>query len=174
MVHEQWGEEKKKRVDSLLSIIIEELSSTLTAVIVGLAFSNARDVCLNTLSIRRKGIMVKEKADDLAVAAKYRTMFMVTVNEMKIRYTGERRKREMAQLKAYDDNSQSTTSQDQSAREREAANANLVENLLLGNTQEDESNPLLYENHFTLLHVLSLVIYWMIFWACIMIWPKSL
>ena len=128
-----------KETDSLFSVVEAELSSTVTAAIVGLAFSNARDVCLNTLSALRKGIVSKESENDEVVAAQYHKLFNETVNEMRIRYEGERLKREAAK-QAYD------------GSESEAANSSQVESLLLGNSLTPlQKDPTSTDEHKSLL-----------------------
>ena len=128
LIHQTRDTEHKKATDSLLSVVVEELGHSLTAAIVGLAFSNARDICLNTLSVLRKCVELKEKGQDGVAAMMYRAVFLTVMNEMRIRYEGERSKRKAAELQAYDDDNNST----QSAAAKEAANASQVEALLLG------------------------------------------
>jgi len=124
----------KKETDSLHSIIIMEVTSTITAAIVGLAFSNARDVCLNTLSVLRRCISIKKTQGDDVVVKKYRQLFMVAMQEMQVRYTSERSKREMAQVRAYsDDDAAPSSSTPKGNAENEAVNSNKVEMLLMGN-----------------------------------------
>ena len=124
LIHKNSDEESKEGTDSLLSVIVEELNNSLTAAIVGLAFSNARDICLNTLSVLRTCIQMKESGEDDVAAVMCRTLFLTVMNEMRIRYEGERSKRVAAELQAYDDS--------KSMAAKEAANARQVEALLLG------------------------------------------
>jgi hypothetical protein len=128
LIHQTRDTEHMKATDSLLSVVVEELGHSLTAAIVGLAFSNARDICLNTLSVLRKCVELKEEGQDGVAAMMYRAVFLTVMNEMRIRYEGERSKRKAAELQAYDDDNNST----QSAAAKEAANASQVEALLLG------------------------------------------
>ena len=129
LIHQTRDTEHKKATDSLLSVVVEELGQSLTAAIVGLAFSNARDICLNTLSLLRKCVELKERGQDGVAALMYRTVFLTVMNEMRIRYEGERSKRKAAELQAYDD-----IHSTQSAAAKEAANASQVEALLLGDS----------------------------------------
>ncbi len=131
VVHRKDNDDQSKQTDSLLSIVVDEISNTITAAIVGLAFSNARDVCLNTLSALRHGIRLKDEENDKVVAAQYHTLFLSAINEMRIRYEGERSKRKVAQ-QAYGD-------------ETDAEKTNQVEILLMGNAltaaQNDINSP---------------------------------
>jgi len=114
---------------SLLSIVIEELRSTITAALVGLTFPHARDVCLQALSLLRQAIVNHEHHGDEFVAAMYRDLFLTFVDEMRVRYSSERKRREVSNLFSYD-----THEPD------EAANSTEVERLLLGS---GNSNPVL-------------------------------
>lgn len=128
LVHQLDSLDGVQETDSLLSVVVQELSSSLVAAVVGLAFSNARDVCLNTLSILRKSVKCKDSMEDTSASLIFRTLFLTIANEMKIRYDGERIKRETAKLKAY-----SRDDDPDLDSEQEAANANEVEALLIGN-----------------------------------------
>jgi hypothetical protein len=115
---------------SLLSILVEELRSTMTAALVGLAFPHARDLCLSALSLLRQGIEHHEQSGDEFVAAMYRDIFVTVVEEISVRYESERKKREVAELFSYDTKAPSP----------EVANSHEVEKLLLGNTLVSGSN----------------------------------
>ena len=131
---------------SLLITINKELQCTLTAAIVGLAFANARDVCLNALSHLNNGIQHHEKRKDMTAVNVYSDLFVSIVNEMRVRYLDERRKREMAQIQAYEGGSQNSLDPSplspffEKSRKSEAANSSEVEQLLLGNALIDP-NP---------------------------------
>jgi hypothetical protein len=132
VVNQNNGENSTKQSNSLMSVMVDELRDTITAAIVGLAFSNARDVCLNTLSALHKGIQRKDKEKDEVVALQYHILFMKAINEMRIRYDGERSKRKAAK-QAY------------GGDETDATNSNQVEMLLMGNLltspQSDGASP---------------------------------
>ena len=115
---------------SLLSLVLEELRSTMIAALVGLAFPHARDVCLSALSLFRKSIEHHEGNDEAFVALMYRDLFVTVVKEMLVRYESERKKREVAELFSYDTTTASI----------EAANSHEVERLLLGNSLVGEVN----------------------------------
>lgn len=115
---------------SLLSIVIEELRSTMTAAIVGLAFPHARDLCLSALSILRKSIEFHEHSGDAFVGTMYRDLFVNIVEEMRVRYDSERKKREVAELFSFDAQSSSP----------EAVNSHEVQRLLMGNSFVDNED----------------------------------
>lgn len=119
----------EKQSDTFLSIVAKELGDTLTAAIVGLAFSNARDICLNTLSVLQMCIQVKDTVKDNVAAAAYRKLSLTVIHEMCIRYEGERIKRKVAKLEAYENSNDSKV-----AVEKEAANSSQIEALLLGDS----------------------------------------
>ena len=120
---------------SLLSIVIEELRSTMTAAIVGLAFPHARDLCLSALSILRTSIEFHEINGDAFVGTMYRDLFVNVVEEMRVRYDNERKKREVAELFSFDAQSSSP----------EAINSHEVQRLLMGNSfvenEDNDQNP---------------------------------
>ena len=111
----------------LLEYTLEEMQATLTAAIVGLSFVNARDVCLNALaSLRRAILRHQHRKDDLGVDLCFQMMCSV-VEEMRVRYIGERRRRETALFDAYEEND------DAKQRSRQAAESSrAIENLMLG------------------------------------------
>ncbi len=133
VIRESIEEEDAKETDSLHSILVGELSSTITAATVGLTFPNARDACLNTLSVLRKCM---KKIQEESVIAKYCNLFITAMNEMQVRYTSEQRKRELDQTQAYigSDTDSQIDASNGILQQKEAANGDIVETLLLGNT----------------------------------------
>jgi len=118
-----------KHSDTIFSVVAKELGDTLTAAIVGLTFPNARDICLNTLSVLQKCIEMKDAQKDDVAAGAYRKLSLTAIHEMCIRYEGERIKRKVAKLEAYENNNHSKV-----AMENEAANSSQIEALLLGDS----------------------------------------
>jgi hypothetical protein len=118
---------------SLVSLLIPELRATITAALVGLAFSNARELSLNILSKLRSCMMLKDQEEDKPALSAFRFVFMTTVEEIRNRYTGERSKRDQASKHAYQfDTSDDATNKYSDSSHHEAANASEVEGLLLG------------------------------------------
>jgi hypothetical protein len=111
----------------LLEYTFEELESTMTAAIVGMSFANARDVCMNTLaSLRRAVLRHQHRDDDRGVELCFK-MISTVAEEMRVRYEGERRKRETALFDAYEENHAVKQ------KAKDAAEASrTVENLMLG------------------------------------------
>ena len=89
--------------DSLLAHMASELRHTLMAAIVGLSFPNARDVALNSLSCLRRASKNYRNANDTAGVEACTSLFVLIVEEIRVRYEGERRLREKALFDAYDD-----------------------------------------------------------------------
>jgi hypothetical protein len=86
---------------SLLLYMTAELKETLTAAIVGLSFPNARDVALNALaSLRRASTHYQNSNDTTGVEACF-SLFVIVVEEIRVRYEGERRLHETALFDAY-------------------------------------------------------------------------
>lgn len=118
---------------SLVSLLVPELCATITAALVGLAFSNARDMSLNILSKLRGCIIKKDREEDGPALSAFRSVFMTTVEEIRNRYVGERTKREHASKYAYKNGaSDAIAYQYSSSSLNEAANASEVERLLIG------------------------------------------
>lgn len=89
--------------ESLLLYVVSELTHTLTAAIVGLSFPNARDVALNSLACLRRAILNYQNSNDTAGVEACSSLFVLIVEEIRVRYEGERRLREKALFDAYDD-----------------------------------------------------------------------
>lgn len=112
--------------ESLFLHMSSELKHTLTAAIVGLSFPNARDVALNSLaSLRRASINYRNTNDKLGVES-CALLFVLIVEEIRVRYEGERRLREKALFDAYNDDGET------SGRKFEADASAEVERLILG------------------------------------------
>jgi len=117
---------------SLVSLLIPELRATITAALVGLAFSNARELSLNILSKLRSCMMLKDREEDKAALSAFRFVFMTTIEEIRNRYTGERSKRDKASKHAYQFDTSDVANNYSDNSHHEAANASEVEGLLLG------------------------------------------
>lgn len=131
---------KNKEQLSLVSLVVPELRATITAALVGLAFSNARDMSLYILSKLRRCIIIKDQEGDESALNSFRSVFLTTVEEIRNRYIGERTKREHASKYAYKDDASDIMNYQHSANSlHEAANASEVEGLLIG---DDAFQPL--------------------------------
>jgi len=111
----------------LLEYTLHELESTLTAAIVGLSFVNARDVCLNALAALRRAVLRHQHRGDNRGVELCCKMLGVIAEEMKVRYEGERRKRDTALFDAYEENPNIKQKAQDAAESSKA-----VENLMLG------------------------------------------
>lgn len=86
----------------LLDTILSEMDATLTAAIVGLTFSTARDLAINAMATMRRAMFQFESTDDTQSSEKcYALLYKVAV-EMRERYKSERRLRETALFDAYE------------------------------------------------------------------------
>lgn len=111
----------------VLEYTLQELEFTLTAAIVGLSFANARDVCMNALAALRKAVLRHQhRKDDAGVELCYRMVGSVA-EEMRVRYEGERRKRENALFDAYEENDAKVQKAEDAAE-----SSQIVENMMLG------------------------------------------
>lgn len=119
------SDEKQSPVQSLLHTALAELDPTLTAAIVGLAFSGARDVALNAMALLRKASTRFMDNGNTAAALACRSLICKVAEELRVRYEGERRLRETALFDAYEDDAK-RSSQDA------AEESNVVERLILG------------------------------------------
>ena len=111
----------------LLEYTLNELESTLTAAIVGLSFANARDVCLNALASLRRAVLRHQHREDSRGVELCCKMLGVIAEEMKVRYEGERRKRDTALFDAYEQNDSAVQRPEDAAESSQA-----VENMMLG------------------------------------------
>jgi hypothetical protein len=118
--------------ESLLASAMLEFDSTLTAAVVGLSFYNARDIALGAMAMLRKATTVyKGQMDDTAASLCVALMCKVA-EELKERYTAEKRLRETTLLDAYEDSGATSISSRQVAEQSQA-----VERLLLGGDVSD-------------------------------------
>jgi len=111
--------------ESLLQTILRELDLTLTAAIVGLSFSGARDIALGSMATFRSAASRHEEAGDVAAAADCKALVVKIAEELRARYEGERRLREQALFDAYDNDANE-------AAKDAVEGANVVERLILG------------------------------------------
>ena len=108
---------------SLLLHVADELKETMTAAIVGLTFSNSRDVALNCMASLRRASVYHKNIHDMDACTVCSTLFVTVVEETRVRYEGERRKRDRALFDAFEDERLGAASESQE-----------VERMLLGNT----------------------------------------
>lgn len=86
----------------LVQKIIAELNLSLTAAIVGLAFSHARDTALFAMAILRNLIKRHEAAGEEECGKLCRGLVVTIAEELRVRYESERQLREMTLFDAYD------------------------------------------------------------------------
>ena len=108
---------------SLLLHVADELKETMTAAIVGLTFSNSRDVALSSMAYLRRANIYHKNTHDMEACTACSTLFVAVVEETRVRYEGERRKRDRALFDAFEDETRGAASESQE-----------VERMLLGNT----------------------------------------
>mmetsp|Transcript_2502 Transcript_2502/g.5943 ORF Transcript_2502/g.5943 Transcript_2502/m.5943 type:complete len:2797 (-) Transcript_2502:151-8541(-) len=114
-----------ENVVKLLDHTVSELKETLTAAIVGMSFANSRDIGLHALATLRRSIgNYKNTNDDYGLEV-CNTLFGSVAEEMRVRYEGERRRRDTALFDAYDED------EDQ-VRANAAAGSQTVEKMMLG------------------------------------------
>jgi hypothetical protein len=111
---------------SLLLHMTAELKETLTAAVVGLSFPNARDVALNGLASLRRASMNYRNANDTIGVEACSSLFVLIVEEIRVRYEGERRLRETALFDAYEGGGDTSNYKFEADASRE------VERLILG------------------------------------------
>ncbi|KAL7565117.1 hypothetical protein ACA910_005124 [Epithemia clementina (nom. ined.)] len=109
---------------SLLDRMLSELDYTLTAAIVGLAFSSARDIALDAMATMRSAMKKFDSTDAASGAEKCRSLLCKVAEELRQRYKAERRLRETALFDAYEDK--------KGASEQAGEESIAVERLLLG------------------------------------------
>ena len=95
--------DNSEELQTLLNCALSELDQTLTASIVGLNFSSARDVALEALATFRKLTVAVAETGDESTTKQYQVIFIKVVNELRFRYESERRLRDTALFDAYDD-----------------------------------------------------------------------
>jgi hypothetical protein len=121
---EQETTETEKQV-GLLEYVIEELRHSLMAAVVGLAFSTARDIALHAMAILRNSIHAYNASQDENAVDLCTSLICMTAEEIRVRYDGERRRRETALIDAYAD-------QDDLQKVDSIEDMNAVEKLILG------------------------------------------
>jgi len=105
----------------LLEHVAEEIRHSLMAAIVGLAFATARDIALHAMSALRRDIQAHKSANDERAIELATSLLCMTAEEIRVRYEGERRRRETALMDAYDEHD-----------EEAALDSLVVERLILG------------------------------------------
>ena len=118
-----------KQGESILKYAMLELQESLTAAIVGMSFPSARDVALQAMASLRRAMTRLQNAGDEAGAVLCTKLLCDVAEEIRVRYEGERRRRETALFDAYDDEADEP---ERSARAAAAADAREIENLILG------------------------------------------
>ena len=142
--------------ESLLARIMVELDETLTAALVGLAFSSARNTALNAMACLRRSILSHKQAGDDGSVQLCSSLLLKVTEELRVRYESERRLRDTALFDAYDEDGSNSSG-------REAAQeSSVIERLLLGadgvgdsNVEEvsfDSSNKKKTSDDFVLFH----------------------
>ncbi|KAL3919245.1 MAG: hypothetical protein SGILL_003850 [Bacillariaceae sp.] len=121
------GGENKETV-GLLEHITDELRHSLMAAIVGLAFANARDIALHAMACLRRALKTYQSKNDTKGGELCTSLMCMTAEEIRVRYDGERRRRETALFDAYEGQDQEEKQSSQDA----AADSQAVENLILG------------------------------------------
>ena len=122
------GKEEDLSGECLLDRVVAELDCTLTAAIVGLAFSSARDIALDAMASMRRASKKFESNGEASGADKCQSLLCKVAEELRQRYKAERRLRETALFDAYDNKKEET-----------AGESIAVEKLLLGgDTTETE------------------------------------
>ena len=97
----------------------------MTAAIVGLSFSNARDIALNAMATLRRAENRHRKAGDESGARLCSALLCKVADELRERYKGEKRLRDTALFDAYEDEAQE-------AAKRASQESQEVERLILG------------------------------------------
>jgi len=134
------GDEHESRVVSLLDSTLSELDLSLTAAVVGLSFSAARDVTLYAMASLRRSIGDRELSGDLTGARSCGDLLKKLAEELRVRYDGERRLRENTLFDAYEDDGKDST-------KVAAENSNAIERMILGggilgNDSENEAEEI--------------------------------
>ena len=112
----------------LLDHVVSEIRHTLTAAIVGLSFANARDVALHAMATLRRAYKSYENEQDEGGAELCSELLCAIAEEIRVRYEGERRRRETALFDAYDHENDTGWQ----ARTTAAADSKEIENMILG------------------------------------------
>lgn len=109
----------------LLEHVIGELRQSLMAAVVGLAFATARDIALYAMATLRNNIQSYKASNDETAIELCTSLICMTAEEIRVRYEGERRRRETALIDAYEDH-------DDSQRSAVIEDSKAIENLILG------------------------------------------
>jgi Beige/BEACH domain/PH domain associated with Beige/BEACH len=115
-----------RSAESLLGHVLLELDQTLTAAIVGLTFSSARDIALQAMATFRKLVAIHSLLANETKADLFRALFLKVVEELRVRYETERRLRDTALFDAYEE------AGDSDAARQVAQESLTVERLILG------------------------------------------
>eukprot|EP00529_Nitzschia_sp_RCC80_P009051 CAMPEP_0113450404 /NCGR_PEP_ID=MMETSP0014_2-20120614/5812_1 /TAXON_ID=2857 /ORGANISM="Nitzschia sp." /LENGTH=2495 /DNA_ID=CAMNT_0000341741 /DNA_START=29 /DNA_END=7516 /DNA_ORIENTATION=- /assembly_acc=CAM_ASM_000159 len=116
----------QKEVSVLLEYMVDELRLSLMAAIVGMSFANARDISLHAMATFRRARKSYLDASDALGAKLCAKLLCMIIEEIRVRYDGERRRRGSALFDAYEDQHDLGTSASA------AADSQVVENLILG------------------------------------------
>ena len=128
----------------LLEHIVEELRHSLMAAVVGMAFANARDVALYAMATLRRALLSHKNNNDDKGIKLCESLLCMTAEEIRVRYEGERRRRETALFDAYEEQEEE---QQRSISKKAAADSQAVENLILGGSivpLSEEISPAAY------------------------------
>ncbi|KAL3924923.1 MAG: hypothetical protein SGILL_000744 [Bacillariaceae sp.] len=117
-----------KRTIGLLEHISDELRHSLMAAIVGMAFANSRDISLYAMATLRRALQTYQNNNDANGIEVCTTLMCMTAEEIRVRYEGERRRRETALFDAYEGEDQ----KERRSSHEAAADSQAVENLILG------------------------------------------
>eukprot|EP00934_Nitzschia_sp_Nitz4_P008655 Nitzschia sp. Nitz4//scaffold12_size214221//49825//58278//NITZ4_001488-RA/size214221-processed-gene-0.150-mRNA-1//-1//CDS//3329534984//8645//frame0 len=85
----------------LLDFVMAELRPTLMAAIVGMSFANARDIALYAMATSRRAIHSYKILEDEEGLELCNRLMCLVAEEIRVRYEGERRRRETALFDAY-------------------------------------------------------------------------
>ena len=129
------SESDDSQVASLLDHVLDELRQSLTAAIVGLSFPNARDVALHSMATVRRALKSYENSSDVKGLELCTGLLCMVSEEIRVRYEGERRRRETALFDAYEEDEDG----DKKARSDAAAQSQEIENMILGGDLLSES-----------------------------------
>ena len=118
---------------SLLTITMKELDSTLTAAIVGLSFYNARDIALGAMAVFRKAATGYHETGDTTAEKLCNGLLCKVAEELRERYKAEKRLRETTLFDAYEEAGSPPSNNARNA----AFESQAVERLLLGGNVSD-------------------------------------
>ena len=116
--------------DFLVRHILCEVGETITAAIVGLSFPNSRDVALHAMASLRRAIAYYRRIGEDHSTKMCSSLLCSVAEEIRVRYEGERRRRENALFDAYEEDTVQIN--DRATRLKAAADALEIENLILG------------------------------------------